>query len=266
MALPDKAALVRVPFTTVDGRIYVEARVNGTGPFRFGVDTGASGMGRADASLARELQLPADGSAQSTDGLRTSDVDQVRIGTLEIGRLVRRNIAVISRDYRSRLRPEAMFAGIFGREFFAGGLLVIDYPNRTLSFTRARGLRPEMAGAVPYERAFRVPVRINGITATGNLDTGANVSFVMPKAFYQQISREPLLSGPAGDLMNSKIQTERGHLGGPILIGQARLDGGEVRASEQFPELLIGALALQKHAILIDQRTRLVALCTARRR
>jgi hypothetical protein len=255
--------LVSVPFDTVDGRIYVSARVNGLGPFRFAVDTGASGMGRADASLMRELALPPAGTGRSSDGIRTAEVDQVRFTSVSLGGLTRRDLTVISRDYRSRLRPEAMFAGILGREFFGDGLLVIDYPNRRLTFTRQQALHPGMVDVVGYERAFRLPVTIGGTATTGNIDTGANVAYVMPRALYEATSREPLRPGPDGQLMNSTIRSERGQLTQPPMIGSAHLPAGEVRVSDQFPELLIGAHALQAHAILIDQRRNLVALCPA---
>lgn len=45
--------LVNVPFDVVDGRIHVQVRVNDSGPCRFAVDTGASGLARADARLVR---------------------------------------------------------------------------------------------------------------------------------------------------------------------------------------------------------------------
>ena len=48
---PREDFVMRVPFETIDGRIYVQASVDGHGPFRFAVDTGASGPGRADLSL-----------------------------------------------------------------------------------------------------------------------------------------------------------------------------------------------------------------------
>lgn len=265
LTIPAKAKLVEVPFTTVDGRIYVTAQVNGRRSFRFAVDTGASGIGRADATLTRELALPAADAGHTSDGVSTATVDQVRISTLALGGLVRRNSTVITRDYRSRLRPEAMFAGILGREFFGDGLLVIDYPRSTLTFTRSAGLGPGMAGATGYERAFRVPVTIGTISTTGNIDTGANVAYVMPRSLYEAASREPLRPGPDGQLMNGTIRSERGQLTQPPLIGFARLPTGEVRVSDQFPELLIGAHALQGHAILIDQRTKLVALCPGRK-
>src|SRR5690606_30108584 len=52
--------VMRVPFEVVDGRIYVQAEVDGRGPFRFAVDTGASGLGRADSSLVATLGLELD--------------------------------------------------------------------------------------------------------------------------------------------------------------------------------------------------------------
>lgn len=263
LTIPAKTKLVEVPFTTVDGRIYVTAQVNGRGSFRFAVDTGASGIGRADATLTRELALPAANAGQTSDGVSTATVDQVRISTLALGGLVRRDSTVITRDYRSRLRPEAMFAGILGREFFGDGLLVIDYPRSILAFTRGASLRPGMAGTVSYERAFRVPVSIGRGRTTGNIDTGANVSYVMPKTLYSEVSAEPLQPGPDGRLMNGSVRSERGQVTAPIVIGTARLAASEVRVSQDYPELLIGAHALQDHRILIDQRSRLVALCPA---
>ncbi|WP_204320716.1 hypothetical protein, partial [Klebsiella pneumoniae] len=67
----------------------------------------------------------------------------------------RHDIEVMTRDYSSRMAPEAAFAGILGRAFFADGLLVIDYPQRRLTFTRGPGLTRGAPGVLGYERAFR---------------------------------------------------------------------------------------------------------------
>ena len=58
-------AVFSLPFRTIDGRIYLDVMVNGEGPFVFALDTGASGMGRADATLAAALNLPADGTDET---------------------------------------------------------------------------------------------------------------------------------------------------------------------------------------------------------
>ncbi|MBN8500739.1 MAG: clan AA aspartic protease, partial [Sphingomonadales bacterium] len=127
---------VNVPFTAIDGRIYVEATVNGRGPYIFALDTGASGVGRADSALVAALDLPYGEESATSDGIRESKVRTVRIEALRLGGLSRSNLQVIMRDYRSRLAPEAAFAGILGREFFADGLLIIDYGRKTISFSR----------------------------------------------------------------------------------------------------------------------------------
>ncbi len=254
-------ALLSVPFRVVDGRIYVEARVNGEGPFAFAVDTGASGMGRADASLTNELGLPVELTGSTSDGIATAKVDMTRFASLDVGGFIRRDLSVITRDYSSRAAPEAKFAGIIGREFFADGLLVIDYPSRTLSFTRAHALARGEAGVLGYDRAFRVAVSIAGVVAEGNLDTGANVAFVLPNALFDRVSGGPVTAAGAGRLTNSTIDTGRATVAGPFVIGAARLSDVEVRVSEKYPELLVGAHALQHFAMLIDQRSQSVALC-----
>lgn len=263
--LPDADRLVHVPFEAVDGRIYVQARVNGQGPFRFAVDTGASGMARADSSLVSALGLAINGQASTSDGVQSASVNTTRLDSLELPGLVRRDIDVITRDYNSRNAPDAAFAGIIAREFFADGLLVIDYPARTLSFTRARSLPQQGPGILRYERAFRVPVSIGDVQAIGNLDTGANVGFVLPQSLYATLAADPLGDAARGRLTNGEIETRRATVHGPFRIGGVSLSDVEVRVSERYPELLVGAHALQDAAVLIDQRSKSVAVCSSPR-
>lgn len=256
-----KGAELSVPFRTVDGRIYVEARVDGKGPFTFAVDTGASGMGRADAALVARLGLPVHGTGEASDGVASATVDTVKLASLDLGGFVRRDLEVITRDYASRMAPEARFDGIVGREYFADGLLVIDYPSHRLTFTRGAGLARGMDGVLGYERAFRVPVEIGEETAEGNLDTGANVAFVLPKPLFERTGGGPTEVAGEGRLTNGSVETGRATMHGPFRIGAAELADVEVRVSEKYPELLVGAHALQHFALLIDQRTQSIALC-----
>lgn len=252
---------LQVPFEVVDGRIYVQARVNKGGPFRFAVDTGASGIGRADAQLVQALGLTPQGKASTSDGVQSAAVDTVQLDSLELGGLARTGVEVITRDYGSRLPPMARFHGIIARDFFADGLLVLDYPRKVLSFSRTASLPSAGPGVIGYERAFRVPVSVGGVRTEANLDTGANVGFVMPKALYTQVAQAPLAPAGAGSLTNTRIETWRGVVPGPVTIGAASLSDVEVRVSDRFPELLVGAHVLQKFVVLIDQRAKRIALC-----
>lgn len=255
------AAEVTVPFDVVDGRIYVQARVNGRGPFRFAVDTGASGMARVDARLVTALGLPMKGQASTSDGVQTATVQTTHLAVLELGDLSRQQLEVITRDYGSRMAPEARFDGILAREFFADGVLVIDYPRRTLSFSRSLSVSATDGDALAYERPFRVPVSIGDLRTQGNLDTGANVAFVLPSALYQQVAAGPLQQAGPGQLTNGQVQMQRAVLHGPVRVGGVELANVEVRVSNRFPELLVGAHALQHAVLVIDQRSRRVAVC-----
>lgn len=258
---PREDLVMQVPFEVVDGRIYVQANVNGRGPFRFAVDTGASGLGRADTSLVSALGLNIGQPTANSDGVKTAEADTTRFGSLDVGGLIRENVEVITRDYNSKMAPEAAFAGIVAREFFSDGLLIIDYPGKTISFSRKLSLSPGQDDALPYERPFRIPVSIAGVRTEGNLDTGANVAFVLPQSIFEKVGGTPLQQAGQGQLANSRIETKRSTVHGPFQIGQASLWDAEVRVSERYPEVMVGAYALQDFAVLIDQRSKSVAVC-----
>lgn len=252
---------LKVPFDVIDGRIYVKAGVNGKGSFTFAVDTGASGMGRADASLTSALALKVDKQTTTSDGVNTSTVEMAHFDTLELGGFVRSDLDVITRDYSSGAKPGAAMSGIIAREFFGDGLLIIDYPTRTLTFSRTHTLSKSERGALAYERPFRVPVSIGDVQVEGNLDTGANISFVLPKTLFDKIGGGALEKAGKGTLTNTQIETGRATVHGPFKIGDAGLSDVEVRVSDRFPELLVGALFLQNFTVLIDQKSKSVAVC-----
>lgn len=257
-------ALMRVPFEIVQGRVYVQARVNGAGRYRFAVDTGASGMGRADATLVRDLNLSVTGTNQSSDGVSTATVNTVHLNSIDLGGLVRENLDIITRDYSSSVAPEAAISGIIGRDFFADGLLVIDFPSRTLSFSRTRGLAQASEGALTYERPFRVPVSIGDVSAVANLDTGAAVALVLPRQVFEQVAAGPLEEAGRAHLTNNTIETGRAIVHGPVRVGAINVSEVETRVSDRYPEVLIGGQILQNYMVAIDQRTRLVATCARR--
>ena len=258
---PLTGTLVQMPFESVDGRIYVQARVNGREPYRFAVDTGASGIGRADMRLVSALGLSLHGETTTSDGVSKAGVETARIEALQLGELVHRDVEVIARDYNSRNAPEAAFDGILARDFFADGLLRIDYPNRMLTFSRTEQLGASSANALPYTRAFRIPVTVDGHPFVAQLDTGANVGFVLPQTVFEQVSDQPLGESVRSQLTNGQLESWRAVVNGPIRVGQVSHAQMEVRVSPKYPELLVGAHALQDAVVMIDSRSQVVAVC-----
>lgn len=122
-------------------------------------------------------------------------------------------------------------------------------------------LDPLAPGALAYERPYRVPLTIGGIAMVANLDTGANAELVMPQSAYAQVSDAPLPETANATLTNNDLTTRRGQLHGPIALGAARFADVDVRVSERFPEVMIGARLLQRHRIAIDQRSKTLVIC-----
>ncbi|NID17239.1 retroviral-like aspartic protease family protein [Luteibacter yeojuensis] len=253
--------VIRLPFSTVDDRIYVEAHINGRGPFRFAVDTGASGVGRLDTSMLSALGLQTSGNTTTSDAVKTAEVKTTHLDSLTLGSLTRRDIDLITRDYKKHAKGDAAFDGILGRDFFADGLVVIDYERRQIEFSRASHLAQDDSGALPYERAFRVPIRIHGDPFEAHLDTGANVGMVVPRALWDSVSSAPLAQAGTGQLSNTKIDTARGVVAGPLQLGAMTLENLDARVSDRFPEILMGAHALSSSILAIDQRSRAIAVC-----
>ena len=166
-------------------------------------------MARADTSLASTLGLSMDGERTTSDGVTSKGVETTHVDSPEIGGLVRRDLDVTTRDYNSRNAPNAVFAGIIAREYFSDGLLVIDYPRKRLSFTRTRRLSLSGRNVLHYERAFRIPVSIGTLQTVGQLDTGANVGFVLPQALYDKVAAGPLEQAGRAQLTNGQIDMQR---------------------------------------------------------
>lgn len=109
---------VTIPFSVERGEIYVPAFVNGRGPFRFVVDTGASGAGRVDVRLVEQLHLRVTGTTTHSDLVNTSTITTVGLDSLRIGALERRDVEVLSRDYNVGMSGDSPpLLGIIGRDF-----------------------------------------------------------------------------------------------------------------------------------------------------
>jgi len=256
--------IIDVPFDIVDGRIHVQVQVNGSGPYRFAIDTGASGMARADARLVRQLALPADASTRHSDGVQTAEADTVRINTLALDGLRRSDVIALTRDYNARQSKDAAFDGILARGFFADGVLIIDYPQRRLQFRRDINLLPAQPDTLAYSRAFRIPVTIGTVTTEAQLDTGANVAMVLPTALFRRAAGAAVTTGDRLTLSHGEVDGGHAQLDVPVLIGGLALQGLHVRVSDHYPEAVVGAHALQEAVVLIDQRSQQVAVCPSR--
>lgn len=253
-------APIEVPFELYKGHIFVNAYVNGTGPYRFGFDTGASGDGRADARLTTALSLPRVGDRENSDGIKTATAEVVSVRTLRLGPIEKRDLQILSRDYSGGRNDEHSIMGIIGRDFVAGWLITIDYPKRTIHFRKSR-LRRGHPGVVEYAAGFTIPVCFRAGCFPGKVDTGSSRSIVVPKDIAPMLAATtPVLIGEAMRT-NSAARLYEMSLREPVRISGLTVTGQKVLYADPSDKFInVGSDFLKDYILTIDQARQLLSI------
>jgi predicted aspartyl protease len=166
--------------TTTDriGRIVAKVEINGRGPFRFVLDTGAN-RSAMSAATAEALQLvPAEGDVVSVHGVTgNASLPVVEVDRLQVGEL-------LFRKQRLPVLPSAVFAGtdgILGVDCLQDARIEVDFGRDRVTIRRSSGRR---AGSgflvVPawLERGglLLVEGQVGSVPVKAILDTGAERS------------------------------------------------------------------------------------------
>jgi predicted aspartyl protease len=175
-AIDGGAASTTLPFRLLNNHIYVDARVNGRGPYTFIVDTGGHTL--VSPRLVEALGLKSIGvsaSAGAGEGASTTSfahVDEIAIGAVRL----RDQVAFATEVYDKSIEGLPV-DGMVGFELFRRMAVRIDYSRRTLTFTDPAHFDPRGAGvAVPfvfYDHMPTVQGLIDELPARFEIDTGS---------------------------------------------------------------------------------------------
>jgi predicted aspartyl protease len=125
--VPGEPASTAVKLREVDTRMTVPVLINGQGPFRFIVDSGATRT-VISARLAAQLGLPSAGTVPLHSIGGESQVPAVRIGSLYVGALPAKEIVAPVLD-----EADLGAAGILGIDTLKGKKVVIDLLHASMS-------------------------------------------------------------------------------------------------------------------------------------
>jgi hypothetical protein len=205
----------------------VDVMVNGKGPYRFGIDTGAQGVGRISSDLATQLGLKVAGEARTPAPGGTIDTRNIyRADTLGVGGIGFAGVDLVAMPALPG-RP-ITWSGILGIDLFRKLTLTLDYGRSALKLSHdpvTDGVAANFDHGVPS-----IPLKIGDREITADLDTGNGAA---PLFVSEAIAKAVPLSGPA---------VER---------GKARTSFGEFSIMEgpiSVP-VTIGGTALPVHAI-----------------
>lgn len=169
-------------------RMTVEVGVNGTGPYRFVVDSGAdtSVIGKR---LADALTLPAGRPALLNSMTDSSQVERVLVGSLQLGSSAFRDLEL------PRLAEADIGAtGMIGLDALANQRLMLDFDRRKISVDDASVPAPRMDGEIVVVARLRrgqlilTQVKANRLALDAVIDTGSEIS-IGNKALRDQVVR-----------------------------------------------------------------------------
>ena len=155
------------------GRIWAPVLINGMGPYRLVLDTGAS-RSAISTKVAAELGLPIQADSVRLQGVTgTSIASTVDVDTLEFGDLLVANT-------RMPILADAFGGaeGVLGGEGLDDKRIVIEFRKDRISIMRSRRTpAPEGYSVVPFkyhpQRGMRVKVTVGNVDAIAMIDTGA---------------------------------------------------------------------------------------------
>ena len=248
---------VMVPLQMVDGRMTVQAMLDGKGPFAFLFDTGAQGS-VMDLAFAREqgLKLGQEITVSSPGGGGRPGY-RVSIERLEIGGLTLRGLTSNAFDGLPFPRTATSPRGVLGPYSMAGLLITVDYPGQRLVFRRGALPEPDEREVFGWNRAQglpQIPIRIGGQSLSVHLDTGASRGLSLPIALQSRLT----FDGPLKDMgfaktVDQMMAVRGGRIRGVLTLGRYTLENPEVVFSDMARGVgNMGGAMLSGLAITID--------------
>lgn len=145
--LTDSSAIASQPvkFKQVNHLVIVPALVNGTGPFDFIFDTGASST-VIDKELVKQLRLIAleNTSVNTISGSKI--VARYRLDSLGVGPKSVENIAVLSTEMREIRSINSRIRGVLGQNFLSGFNYILNYRERRIDFEESDEFEKQLLG------------------------------------------------------------------------------------------------------------------------
>jgi hypothetical protein len=245
----DLPAPVEVPIALEANLPIVEARVNGQGPFRFGIETGA-GFVVISPDLATKLSLERRGGPD--------DAPEYQVDRIDIGGASFRQVPV------SALRvAQGGIDGVLGLPLYRDLLLTIDYPKRRARFERGNLPAPDGETVLSLTHVgpfWGLPIIVAGAKQWAVLDTRSTgaFGFTPESAAPLKFDGELRVVGRARGAAIPETEVKAGRLAGNIEIGRFRFPTPTITVRALPPgfptEAIVGARVLSQFTVTLDQR------------
>jgi hypothetical protein len=219
---------VAVPMKIEDGRIVLDVRVNGKGPFPFLLDTGAHG-GVIDLAFARAQGLTlGDELSIATPGGSGRPAWMTSIARLDVGGLALRDVPLVASDALPFPPTPDAPRGVLSPYGLSGLLIALDYPKGSVVFRRGALPEPDGREVFGWDRGKElpeIPVTIAGRKIAVHLDSGGAGGVMLPDAMAGEVplAAPPIEVGRARGV-DQDVPIRMAKLQGSMTIGRYTID------------------------------------------
>jgi Aspartyl protease len=232
--------------------------VNGKGPYRFVIDSGAAGLMRITSALQQTLGLAKVGEAQVGDpsGKNMQTRAIVHLDSVTIDAAQFSGVDAVVGDIEDG-------DGVISLNLFAGLTATLDYPKSQLRLS----LQPLPASA-PHVVAFtagrgvpQIAVDIAGSSRTVDVDTGSPALLSIPSEWMKSIpfSGEAVVVGH-GRTVTNEFEIRAAELKGELRVAGYSESNPRVDIVDLFPVANLGSRFLRQYAVTFDMANNRLAL------
>jgi predicted aspartyl protease len=234
------------------GRIWAPVLINGQGPYRLVLDTGASRSALVQR-VVDDLALPVQADAVRLRGVTgTAIASAVRVDSMEFGELAigQSRLPVVADAFGGA-------DGVLGGEGLEDKRITIEFRKDRISIMRSHR-RPAALGhaVVPFKytpvRGMRVQVQVGSVKAIGMIDTGAQVTVgnlalreALSKRRGQRDQYDDVVIGITEDIQQATRVRVPSILAGQMIVRNAEIRFADLHIFDHWrltsqPALLIG--------------------------
>jgi predicted aspartyl protease len=232
------------------GRVWAPVYINGKGPFRLVLDTGANRTAVIPA-LADRLGMPVETTPVRLLGATGSSmVPIIRVSSIEVGDLWLgdRKVAIVPDVFGGA-------EGVLGADGLSDKRVHIDFRNDQISILRSNGRPPQSLGTtrvpvkIQHGHLLMFDMKISGIRTKAMLDTGAQTT-IGNRSLRSALSRKR--EGVTNEIIGVTLDVQRGEtffapavdIGGLTIRGM-RVTFGDIYIFDAWkmteePAILIG--------------------------
>ncbi len=232
------------------GRVWAPVYINGQGPFRLVLDTGATGSAVLE-SVATRIGVPLGSSAIRLVGATgTSTVPAVHVDSLEVGDLWlgQRKLAIVQDVFGGA-------EGVLGADGLSDKRIAIDFRNDQISIRRSNSAGPSLGFTrvpvkIRYGHLLMFDVKLAGVRTKAMLDTGAQAT--IGNTSLREALAKRARRGVADSIIGVTLDVQHGETfdAPPVTIADITIRGMRVTFSDIYifeawkmtnePALLIG--------------------------